>query len=471
MTDVKVTLKPVVPIDATTQFIATKEISGVRSVVQIAQSDLRGLDGKSSIAVIGGTPAPIPAVGAQVQYAVDSSAGFVVDQIVAIGSAATLKVVSLPSVTSIILENVDATVGAVAVGAKIVPSGKKGNPGNNGLDSTVPGPAGANAFTTVTNAFTIPAFNAQVAATVGFTAFMSVGMALQISGMFFRVAAITNATTVSLTNSVNGQTGTIAATSKVVVSGEAGPAGTPGTSSGGGVSGLQYTNLNTAGTPAAGQIRSADINYVGLSTVSISATDAQAIPKSTADVLARLKAGAIIEIAAGQANKVRGTISTDYSSASNSFDWSGQVVSGSITNNTTVYLSIISDPVSGSSGGGGITFTESTASSIALAANTGVLSNTSAARQTIVLPTGAAPDINAVQGKGAGGWQVDGNGSLILLPDGSSNTGLRNDIAAQYASVQLLRLDNGTWAVNQSNAIASLQLFAYAASGTIPQLN
>jgi hypothetical protein len=425
---------------------------------------LISVDGKSAISTItDATPAPIPAVGAQATYGVDSSAGMVVGQIIGIGSASTLSVVSTPTGASITVQNVDAAVGPVATGAKIAAAGKKGA---NGLDSTVPGPAGANAFTTVTNAFTIPAFNAQVTATVGSTAFMSVGMALQIGGVFFKVAAApTNATTVSLTNSVAGQSGTIAATSKVVASGEAGPSGTPGSSSGG-VSGLQYTNLNTAGTPTAGQIRSADINYVGASTVTISATDATS--KSTADVLARLRVGAIVEIAASSANKVRGTISANYSSGTNSFNWDSQIVSGSIANNTTVYLSIISDPVSVSSGGGGITFSESTASSVALVANTGVLSNTSTARQTIVLPTGADLDINAVQGKGVGGWQVDANGSLILLPDGSSNTGLRNDTAARYASAQLLRLDNGTWVVSQSNAIASLQLFAYAASGYDP---
>jgi hypothetical protein len=348
MADVNVTLKPVVAIDATTQFPATKMVNGVRTVVQIAQSDLKGLDGKSSIAVIGGTPPAIPSVGVQVQYTVDSSAGFIVDQIVSVGSAATLKVVSIPATTSIVLENADAPVGPVAVGTKILPSGKRGLAGANGLDSTVPGPAGANAFTTVITGFTIPAYNAQVTVTVGSTTFMAVDQSLQISGKFFRVfTAPTNATTVVLTNSVLGQSGIIAQFAKIAVAGEAGPAGSPGS----GVSGLQYTNLNTAGTPLAGQIRSADINYVGASPVSISATDAQATPQSTADVLARLKVGAIIEIAASNANKVRGTISANYSSGTNSFNWDSQIVSGSIANNTTVYLSIISDPVS--AGGGG----------------------------------------------------------------------------------------------------------------------
>jgi hypothetical protein len=309
---------------------------------------LISVDGKSAIAVItDATPAAIPAVGLQATYGVDSSAGMVVGQIIGIDAASTLSVFSIPTTASVTVQNIDAVVGPVATGAKIAAAGKKGTPG---LDSTVPGPAGTNAFTTVTTQFTIPAFNAQVTATVGSTAFMSVGMALQIGGVFFKVAAApTNATTVSLTNSVAGQTGTIAATSKVVASGEAGPTGAPGAS---GVNGLQYTYLNTAGTASAGQIRSADISAVGSSTVSISATDAQATPRSTADVLARLKVGAIIEIAASNANKVRGTITTDYASGTNSFGWAEQIVSGAITNNATVYLSIISDPVSASGGGG-----------------------------------------------------------------------------------------------------------------------
>jgi hypothetical protein len=117
----------------------------------------------------------------------------------------------------------------------------------------------------------------------------------------------------------------------------------------GGATGVQFTYINTAGTPTNGQVRSADITAIGLSTVSISTTDAQT--KSVADVLAKLKTGAIIEFAKDAANRVRGTISADYASGTNSFNWSGQVVYGAITNNSTVYLSIISDPVS--AGGGG----------------------------------------------------------------------------------------------------------------------
>jgi hypothetical protein len=457
---------------------------------------LISVDGKSAIATItDATPAAIPAIGSQATYGVDSSAGMVVGQIIGIGAASTLSVVSTPTTASITVQNVNAAVGPVVTGAKIAPAGKKGDPG---LNSTVAGPAGENAFTTVTTAFTIPAFNAQVSATVGSTAFMSVGMALQIGGVFFKVAAApTNATTVSLTNSVAGQSGTIAATSKVVVSGEAGPAGTPGTS-GGGVSGLQYTNLNTAGTPTAGQIRSADINYVGASPVTISPTDAQTTPQSTADVLARLKVGAIIEIAASNANKVRGTISANYSSGTNSFDWSGQIVSGSIANNTTVYLSIVSDPVSAASGGGqvqdegvdlpqrgktnfvgaGVTATddaagdrtvitiagggsasivEETGSSATILSNTIVVSNSSSP-QTLSL-TGAS-GLVSVQGKGAGIWSLrDG---VFFASDGASNNGVRRKNTHRYASIDLVNIGSDNWAIRNPADMTGIELYAIA---------
>ncbi len=283
---------------------------------------LISVDGKSSIATItNATPPAIPAIGQQVTYTVDSSAGFVLDQLVAIGAASTLKVVGTPTATSILLENIDATPGAVAVGAKISPTGSRG----------------ANAFTTVTTQFTIPAFNAQVAATVGSTAFMSVDMALQISGKFFRVASITNATTVSLVNSVAGQTGTIAATSRVVV------AGATGSSSG---TGLQFSYLNTAGTPATGQIRTASLTTAGA--ITISSTDAQGV--STTDILNRLKVGAIIEIAKDINNRVRGSITADYASGTNSFSLGTIVSYGTIASGDTLSLNILSGPASSSGG-------------------------------------------------------------------------------------------------------------------------
>jgi hypothetical protein len=429
MADEQLTSKPVVPIDATTQFTATAIISGVRKVVQIAQSDLKGLDGKSAIATITNTtPAPIPAVGQQVQYAVTES-GLEVNQIVSVGGVGTLKVLGNPTTTSIVLENIDATPGAVVTGAKIFPSGPGGIdthfvtalPANTlGKDKDIAFRNTGEIYKKVVGAWVLqvnyaseietdpfPQYLTQAEGTAlfaplgvagqgGMNYSLVLGPATAASGQItFNNSAIASATSISISESdrnsasmVEGNLGLIATDTRIKIQSEndeeiyawfkvTGAPTDNGTyrtipvafvsasgtmtagevaviltaSGGGGVSGLQYTYIGTAGTPTAGQIRSADINFVGLSTVTISATDAQTNPKSTADVLARLKVGAIIEIAASQANKVRGTISADYSATTNSFNWDGQIPSGAIANNATVYLSIVSDAVSTSGGG------------------------------------------------------------------------------------------------------------------------
>jgi hypothetical protein len=300
---------------------------------------LISVDGKSAIATItNATPAAIPAVGQQVTYAVDSSTGFTVNQIVAVGAAAALKVVGVPAATSIVLENVDATAGAVATGAKIAPTGK------NGL-------LGAAAYTTVAAQFNIPALNAQVVATVGSTAFMSADMILQISGRVFKVFSVVSSTSVSLTNYISGQSGTIAAAAVVVPSGEP---GIPGTAGSGGASGLQFAYLNTAGTAATGQIRSANLTTAGA--ISISETDAQS--GSATDFVNRLKTGAIIEIAKDANNRVRGVITADYASGSFSL---GSIVSyGTIATGSTLFVSILGSPLSSAGTPPGIAFNFST---------------------------------------------------------------------------------------------------------------
>jgi hypothetical protein len=282
-----------------------------------------------------------------------------------------------------------------------------------------------------------------------------------------------------------------------VVLGIYGAAATASTT--GGSTGLQYTNLNTAGTPTAGQIRSANINFIGLSTVTISATDAQPTPQSTADVLARLKVGAIIEIAASNANKVRGTISANYSSGTNSFDWSGQVVSGTITNNTTVYLSIVSDPISASGGGhvirdegidlpqrgkidfvgAGVTATddatgdrtvvtiagggssasivEETGSSATILSNTIVVSNSSSPQ---ILSLTGASGLVSVQGKGSGIWSIrDG---VFFASDGASNNGVRRKNTHRYASIDLVNIGSDNWAIRNPADMTGIELYAIA---------
>lgn len=108
-------------------------VNGEWKTLGFPKALLKGLDGVSSIATITNTtPGAIPAVGQNVTYEVSSSAGFIADQIVSVGAAATLKVVGTPTPTTIILQNVNATPGAVAAASKILPSGEKGSSGANG---------------------------------------------------------------------------------------------------------------------------------------------------------------------------------------------------------------------------------------------------------------------------------------------------------------------------------------------------
>jgi hypothetical protein len=122
--------------------------------------------------------------------------------------------------------------------------------------------------------------------------------------------------------------------------------GATATASGGGATGIKYTLNTAAGPPAAGEIRSADLAVAG--TIAISATDAATPGKSAADILARIKVGAIIVIAKSQTEQIRATVTTDYTTASGSFAIAAPLVDGAIGNGATVFLSIASDaPSSG----------------------------------------------------------------------------------------------------------------------------
>jgi hypothetical protein len=119
----------------------------------------------------------------------------------------------------------------------------------------------------------------------------------------------------------------------------------------GGATGIKYTLNTTAGTPVAGEIRSADLAVAG--TIAISATDAASPGKSAADILARIKVGAIIEIAESLTKRIRATVTTDYTVGSGSFVVSTPLVDGAIGNGAIVFLSIASDAPSTVVGGTG----------------------------------------------------------------------------------------------------------------------
>lgn len=78
--------------------------------------------------------------------------------------------------------------------------GPAGNPGSPGTPSTVAGPAGVNAFTTLTSPFTQPAVSATVDVAVASSAWAGVGQALFIEvGGYYSVASILSSTSLRLT--------------------------------------------------------------------------------------------------------------------------------------------------------------------------------------------------------------------------------------------------------------------------------
>lgn len=115
------------------------------------------------------------------------------------------------------------------------------------------GSNGANAFTTVTVAFVVPAINASVTIVVGSTAWMAAGQPIYIaSAGFYSVSAINDSTDVAIINL--GYTGnavagtTIAIAQHVVAAGIEGPGG----ATGGGVTSVSLTVpswLTVAGSP------------------------------------------------------------------------------------------------------------------------------------------------------------------------------------------------------------------------------
>jgi hypothetical protein len=121
-----------------------------------------------------------------------------------------------------------------------------------------------------------------------------------------------------------------------------------GSSGGGGASGIQYTFNSASGATAAGEIRAADLSVAGA--LAINATDAQG--KGAADVLARLKAGAIINFAKDSTHWVRYAVTADY--ASGSVAVAVAQFLGAIATGDTVYLSIVSDAPSSSASAGSV---------------------------------------------------------------------------------------------------------------------
>jgi len=115
---------------------------------------------------------------------------------------------------------------------RVVP-GPQGPAGTNGSNGT----NGADAFTTLTANFTVPAIGGTAVATVGSTAWMVIGqpLFLQNGGVFY-VTAIGGATSVTLQNPA-AETGNVAAATVVATGNRVAPSGFKGAAGSGGSSG------------------------------------------------------------------------------------------------------------------------------------------------------------------------------------------------------------------------------------------
>lgn len=111
-------------------------------------------------------------------------------------------------------------------------------------------------------------------------------------------------------------------------------------------------------------------------------------------------------------------------------------------------------------GGGGLTYTEVTSTSVSLTVNTGFIMN-NASLVTGTLPsTGAVGDIIHIIGKGAGGWKIAQNsGQKIIFLDAVTLTGTSGYVSSnnRYDSVELMCIvANTEWLVKNSSGNITL---------------
>lgn len=111
--------------------------------------------------------------------------------------------------------------------------------------------------------------------------------------------------------------------------------------------------------------------------------------------------------------------------------------------------------------GSGTPFAESSDAAVLLAKNTGLISNTTSARQEINLdPDALIGDICAVQGKGSGGFKISATNSTIVLPNGLMDSFLRNKTTHRYVSVYLIKIKATEWAVTKTSELSGLEVVA-----------
>lgn len=248
------------------------------------------------------------------------------------------------------------------------------------------------------------------------------------------------------------------------------------------VSGIKF-NYNLATVVPAGyqQFRANSTDLAQATVLSFAATENHTNNPSVANILQRLKQNAIIEIRQSSTAFARYTVASDAvvdntgSVTAYNVNVSGyQGGSSTVVSDSPVYLTIISDspsvssgggssiivqdegsllgtattinfagagvnstfsggiatvtiPGGGSGGGGGITYNETSVGAVSASMDTGYISNTPTNRQSFSTPSLVSGDLGkaiAIQGKGAAGFQL--SGATFLFPDNTSNNGVRN---------------------------------------------
>jgi hypothetical protein len=222
----------------------------------------------------------------------------------------------------------------------------------------------------------------------------------------------------------------------------------------GGASGLQYTYNNAEPPTASGQIRTLQASLNVATAVAIDAADSNG--DSATDITARLKTGAIFTIVKEAANYVRFEATADYDSGSVAVVVRAE--QGAIATGDTVYLTINSDaPIAVS--GSGLTRLEATDSTVALTANSVVISNRATA-QLLALPVNPGLSVNKVVGKGAGVWNVGAGAGIIYDPTGANNTGVRRLATHQYATVELENIGGNNWVITAPSDMTGIELYS-----------
>jgi hypothetical protein len=234
------------------------------------------------------------------------------------------------------------------------------------------------------------------------------------------------------------------------------PDNSVGSSVGGGASGVQYTYNDADPPTSSGQIRTAQASLAVATAIAINGSDANG--DSASDVLGRLKAGAIFTISASSANYVRFEATADYASGAVAVTVRSE--QGSIATGDTVFLDIISDAPSVSSGGG-MTWQATSDSTITGSSNNGYFCAATTA-QRILLPSSPAVG-SSVAAIGINTGLHELTNGLIRLPNGLFNAGIRATSGNPGASIELICYDVAPtpklWAVSKWTDPTHYELF------------